>query len=118
MGKFKVFISSTIEIGNDFPIITLFNSMFGFSYHNWWAYRYYVCEFLSLVNVIGKRILNIIFYVTCSPPSSKNIIDANQFSQIFFHIKRRFINRVIRIGKDSLNRRCYTDILDNIWGNP
>lgn len=29
----------------------------GFSsgrYHNWWAYRYFVCEFLSLVNVIGK----------------------------------------------------------------
>lgn len=23
-------------------------------YHNWWAYRYYVCELLALVNVIGE----------------------------------------------------------------
>uniref|UniRef100_A0A182PH00 Innexin n=3 Tax=Cellia TaxID=44534 RepID=A0A182PH00_9DIPT len=26
-------------------------------YHNWWAYRYYVCEFLSLCNVIGQMFL-------------------------------------------------------------
>ncbi|XP_062717038.1 innexin shaking-B isoform X4 [Aedes albopictus] len=26
-------------------------------YHNWWAYRYYICEFLSLVNVIGQMFL-------------------------------------------------------------
>lgn len=23
-------------------------------YHNWWAYRYFFCEFLTLVNVIGE----------------------------------------------------------------
>ncbi|EDW29967.1 GL15920 [Drosophila persimilis] len=23
-------------------------------YHNWWAYRYYVCELLALINVIGE----------------------------------------------------------------
>lgn len=23
-------------------------------YHNWWAYRYYLCEGLALVNVIGE----------------------------------------------------------------
>lgn len=23
-------------------------------YHNWWAYRYYICELLALINVIGK----------------------------------------------------------------
>lgn len=23
-------------------------------YHNWWAYRYFFCEFLTLINVIGK----------------------------------------------------------------
>ncbi|XP_037029949.1 innexin shaking-B isoform X3 [Bradysia coprophila] len=32
-------------------------SLIGFSYHNWWAYRYYLCEFLSLVNVIGQMFL-------------------------------------------------------------
>jgi hypothetical protein len=24
------------------------------TYHNWWAYRYYFCEMLALVNVIGE----------------------------------------------------------------
>ena len=24
-------------------------------HHNWWAYRYFFCEFLALVNIIGKR---------------------------------------------------------------
>lgn len=23
-------------------------------YHNWWAYRYYLCEGLALINVIGE----------------------------------------------------------------
>lgn len=23
-------------------------------YHNWWAYKYYLCEVLALVNVIGE----------------------------------------------------------------
>jgi len=27
------------------------------TYHNWWAYRYYLCEFLALVNVIGQMFL-------------------------------------------------------------
>ena len=22
-------------------------------HHNWWAYRYFFCEFLALINVIG-----------------------------------------------------------------
>ncbi|XP_018562317.1 innexin shaking-B isoform X1 [Anoplophora glabripennis] len=26
-------------------------------YHNWWAYKYYVCEVLALVNVIGQMFL-------------------------------------------------------------
>ncbi|XP_015599421.1 innexin shaking-B isoform X1 [Cephus cinctus] len=26
-------------------------------YHNWWAYRYYLCELLALVNVIGQMFL-------------------------------------------------------------
>ncbi|XP_055613319.1 innexin shaking-B isoform X4 [Uranotaenia lowii] len=26
-------------------------------YHNWWAYRYYICELLSLINVIGQMFL-------------------------------------------------------------
>ena len=25
-------------------------------HHNWWAYRYFFCEFLALINVIGKKI--------------------------------------------------------------
>ena len=24
-------------------------------HHNWWAYRYFFCEFLALVNIIGKK---------------------------------------------------------------
>lgn len=31
--------------------------VYSIRYHNWWAYRYYVCEFLSLVNVIGEFVL-------------------------------------------------------------
>lgn len=23
-------------------------------YHNWWAYRYFFCELLALINVVGK----------------------------------------------------------------
>ena len=23
--------------------------------HNWWAYRYFFCELLALLNVIGRR---------------------------------------------------------------
>ena len=23
-------------------------------HHNWWAYRYFFCEFLALVNIIGE----------------------------------------------------------------
>ncbi|XP_031635718.1 innexin shaking-B isoform X3 [Contarinia nasturtii] len=26
-------------------------------YHNWWAYRYYVCELLALLNVVGQMFL-------------------------------------------------------------
>ena len=25
-------------------------------HHNWWAYRYFFCEFLALVNIIGKSV--------------------------------------------------------------
>ncbi|XP_022919622.2 innexin shaking-B isoform X1 [Onthophagus taurus] len=28
-----------------------------FRYHNWWAYKYFICEFLALVNVIGQMFL-------------------------------------------------------------
>jgi len=24
-------------------------------HHNWWAYRYFFCEFLALVNIVGKN---------------------------------------------------------------
>ncbi|XP_043274665.1 innexin shaking-B isoform X4 [Venturia canescens] len=27
------------------------------SFHNWWAYRYYICEFLALINVVGQMFL-------------------------------------------------------------
>lgn len=27
------------------------------SYHNWWAYRYYICEVLALINVVGQMFL-------------------------------------------------------------
>lgn len=29
-------------------------------YHNWWAYRYYLCELLAFLNVVGK-LYNIFF---------------------------------------------------------
>ena len=29
-------------------------------HHNWWAYRYFFCEFLALVNIIGK--INLLHY--------------------------------------------------------
>lgn len=28
------------------------------TYHNWWAYRYYLCEFLALLNVIGEAMVS------------------------------------------------------------
>ena len=28
-------------------------------HHNWWAYRYFFCEFLALVNIIGKTSKNL-----------------------------------------------------------
>ena len=28
-------------------------------HHNWWAYRYFFCEFLALINVVGKYIVNL-----------------------------------------------------------
>lgn len=27
-------------------------------YHNWWAYKYYLCEVLALMNVTGKYWIN------------------------------------------------------------
>ena len=35
-------------------------------HHNWWAYRYFFCEFLALVNIIGKldHFNDILFYQT------------------------------------------------------
>jgi hypothetical protein len=32
-------------------------------HHNWWAYRYFFCEFLALVNIIGKNCCCFIFMV-------------------------------------------------------
>ena len=32
-------------------------------HHNFWAYRYFFCEFLALLNVSGKIILDIIFLI-------------------------------------------------------
>lgn len=33
-----------------------------FSYHNWWAYRYYICELLSFINVVGQIFLMDLFF--------------------------------------------------------
>lgn len=30
-------------------------------FNNWWAYKYYICELLALLNVIGKKY----FYNDC-----------------------------------------------------
>lgn len=59
MGQFKVRKASKIWDSklnwilmkkHKFQLFFLSN----YRYHNWWAYRYYVCELLALLNVIGK----------------------------------------------------------------
>ena len=43
-------------------------------FHNWWAYRYYLCEVLALANVIGKRAFSFftflfsffLFFILCA----------------------------------------------------
>ena len=41
-------------------------------HHNWWAYRYFFCEFLALVNIIGELIFIIFenFKVQGPPPQT------------------------------------------------
>ena len=34
--------------------------------HNWWAYRYFFCELLAFINIIGKMMLSIF----CNPKSN------------------------------------------------
>ena len=41
-------------------------------HHNFWAYRYFFCEFLALINVVGKYVQN------------KNILSRNQNKHISF----------------------------------
>ena len=32
-------------------------------HHNFWAYRYFFCEFLALINVVGKPLLSFYLYI-------------------------------------------------------
>ena len=44
-------------------------------HHNFWAYRYFFCEFLALINVVGKILLSItliyLYLLTLSRPVMK-----------------------------------------------
>ena len=35
-------------------------------HHNWWAYRYFFCEFLALINVVGKYSIGVGYIVNIS----------------------------------------------------
>ena len=47
-------------------------------HHNFWAYRYFFCEFLALINVVGKIQLSITIYYTRYEILIYNNIDALQ----------------------------------------
>ena len=44
-------------------------------HHNWWAYRYFFCEFLALVNIIGKRHAQQKLFFVRTPKYNKSTID-------------------------------------------
>ncbi len=35
--------------------------------HNFWTYRYFFCELLALLNVVGTSIAQVTFYVAVDP---------------------------------------------------
>lgn len=53
MGQFKVSFELSIASERN-GIVNNPSLLLNHRYHNWWAYRYYVCELLALLNVIGK----------------------------------------------------------------
>jgi hypothetical protein len=34
--------------------------------HNWWAYRYFFCELLALLNVLGTVHMHVLYSVHCT----------------------------------------------------
>lgn len=40
-------------------------------FHNWWAYRYYFCEVLALINVVGEYLI-VVYSV--SPNDDRRIV--------------------------------------------
>ena len=44
-------------------------------HHNWWAYRYFFCEFLALVNIIGKWHARLKLFFVRTPKYNKSTID-------------------------------------------
>lgn len=56
MGQFKVIFREMPSSSWNwiFKLNGIFQMDYNFRYHNWWAYRYYVCELLALLNVVGK----------------------------------------------------------------
>ena len=48
-------------------------------HHNFWAYRYFFCEFLALINVVGKSFYNEICFIfihvyVCGIEQSKDLV--------------------------------------------
>ena len=60
-------------------------------HHNWWAYRYFFCEFLALINVIGK--LN---------HSSRKINDKCIFKGQMFLMDRFFDGAFLTFGLEVI----------------
>ena len=63
-------------------------------HHNWWAYRYFFCEFLALVNIIGKLLF---FYLLKKLYNGSNCLNSilvlvSNVELSFFYIRRRMKN--------------------------
>lgn len=52
-------------------------------YHNWWAYRYFFCELLAFVNVVGKKVASLRTdgrtFHSSSPPLAGQMFLMNKF---------------------------------------
>ena len=49
-------------------------------HHNFWAYRYFFCEFLALINVVGKILLSLTIILLYNTNNTNNNIDVLQAS--------------------------------------
>ena len=62
--------------------------------HNWWAYRYFFCELLALLNVIGKYIIK---------RRTNKIFNMKLTISKFFFINDKTIFKLLPIRSDGGN---------------